>query len=252
MTNKIALITGASRGLGRSMALHLARTGTGVIGTYRNHKDEADSLAEEIRELGGKAIMLPLEVDRSETFQTFKQALSSVLSESFDREHLDFLVNNAGMGIQSSFASTSEEHFDDLVRVHLKSPFFLTQTLLSLLEDGGRILNVSSGTARHVVPGYAAYGPIKAAVEVLTMYMAKELGERGIRVNAIAPGAVATDFSGGSVRDNPQVQQFVAGTVALGRVGQPDDIGAAVALILSDGFGWANGARIDLSGGQAL
>ena len=252
MSRKIALITGANRGLGRSMALHLAKAGIGVIGTYRTHKEEADLLEREISRAGCKAVMLPLDVSRSSDFAGFRERVAESLADVFQQDSFDFLINNAGFGLQAPFATTSESQFDELVSVHLKAPFFLSQALLPLILDNGRILHVSSGTARHVVPGYAAYGPIKAAVEVLTMYMAKELGQRGIRVNVIAPGAVATDFSGGMLRDNPDIQKFVAGTVALGRVGQPDDIGTAVVSVLSDNFGWANGARIDLSGGQAL
>jgi NAD(P)-dependent dehydrogenase (short-subunit alcohol dehydrogenase family) len=252
MSNKLALITGANRGLGRSMALHLAKHDVAVIGTYRNHKDEADSLVAEIVSAGGKAAMLPLDVSRAADFPAFKTRLTEILVGSFGRNHLDFLVNNAGIGIQAAFSATTETQFDELIGIHLKGPFFLSQTLLSLIADGGRILNVSSGTAHHVVPGYAAYGPIKAAVEALTPYMAKELGERRIRVNVISPGAIASDFSGGAVRDNPQVNKFIASTVALGRVGLPEDVGAAVAAILSDNFGWVNGACIDVTGGQAL
>lgn len=252
MNSKIALITGANRGLGRSMALHLARAGVAVLGTYHSHKEEADALHSELSAAGVKSAFLPLNVAHASSFPAFKQAVAEVLREEFGADRLDFLINNAGFGIQAPFTSTSAEQFDQLVAVHLKAPFFLSQELLPIIADGGRILHVSSGTARHVVPGYAAYGPIKAAVETLTMYMAKELGQRGIRVNVIAPGAVATDFSGGHLRSNPDIQKFVAGTVALGRVAQPDDIGTAVAAILSDGFGWANGARIELSGGQAL
>lgn len=252
MPQKIALITGANRGLGRSMAIHLATAGVGIIGTYRTHKEEAHAVEAEITEAGGRAVLLPLNVSHSDEFPHFKETVTEVLASTFGSDHFDFLVNNAGVGIQASFAATTEGQFDELVSVHLKAPFFLTQILLPLIADDGRVLHVSSGTARHVVPGYAAYGPMKAAVEVLTMYMAKELGQRGIRVNVIAPGAVATDFSGGLLRDEPEIQKYVAGTVALGRVGQPDDIGTAVVSILSDNFGWVNGARIDLSGGQAL
>lgn len=252
MSQKIALITGANRGLGRSMAIHLAKAGVGIIGTYRTHKEEAEALEAEVEQAGGKAVLLPLDLSRMDEFERFKETVAKVLASRFGSDHFDFLVNNAGVGIQTPYAQTTESQFDELVSVHLKAPFFLTQTLLPLIADGGRVLHVSSGTAHHVVPGYAAYGPIKAGVEVLTMYMAKELGQRGIRVNVIAPGAVATDFSGGHLRDKPEIQKFVAGTVALGRVGQPDDIGAAVVSVLSENLGWMNGTRIDLSGGQAL
>jgi NAD(P)-dependent dehydrogenase (short-subunit alcohol dehydrogenase family) len=252
MTDRIALITGASRGLGRSIALHLARQGTDIIGTYLSRRDDADAVAAEIAALGRRALMLPLDVADSATFAAFAAAVAAGLRATFGRERLDILVNNAGMGIHASFAETTEAQFDALIRTHVKGPFFLTQALLPLLADGGRILNLSTGLARFTLPGYAAYASAKGAVEVLTRYLAKELGPRGIRVNVIAPGAIASDFGGGAVRDNPELNRLVTGTIPLGRVGLPDDIGGAAAAILSDGFGWANGARIEVSGGQNL
>jgi NAD(P)-dependent dehydrogenase (short-subunit alcohol dehydrogenase family) len=244
------LVTGASRGLGRNMALHLARRGAGVIGTYHRRRDEADSLVAEIEALGGKAVMLPLDVSDSATFTAFAASVRDALQRTFGRAHFGALVNNAGIGLHASFAETTEAQFDELMRVHLKAPFFLTQALLPLIAEGGRILNVSTGLARFTVPGYGAYAAMKGGIEVLTRYMAKELGERRIRVNVIAPGAIETDFGGGAVRDNPSVNQFIAATIPLGRAGLPDDIGGAVAAILSDGFAWANGTRIEVSGGQ--
>jgi NAD(P)-dependent dehydrogenase (short-subunit alcohol dehydrogenase family) len=252
MTGRIALITGASRGLGRSIALHLARQGTDIIGTYRTGRAGADGVAAEIGGLGRTALMLPLDVADSASFPAFVAAVTDGLRASFGREQLDILVNNAGLGIQASFAETTEAQFDELVRTHLKGPFFLTQALLPLIADGGRILNLSTGLARFTLPGYAAYASTKGAVEVLTRYLAKELGGRGIRVNVIAPGAIASDFGGGAVRDNAELNRLIAGTIPLGRVGVPDDIGQAAAAILSDGFAWANGTRIEVSGGQNL
>jgi len=249
---KIALITGASRGLGRNMAQHLAAAGVQVVGTYRSRKDEADSLVAEIAATGGKAAMLQLDVGDSSGFPAFAAALKDLLRSEFGRADFDYLVNNAGIGINAPFAETSEAQFDELVRIQFKAPFFLTQTLLPLIADGGRILNLSSGLARFTLPGYVAYAATKGAIEVLTRYMAKELGPRGIRVNVIAPGAIETDFGGGVVRDNDHVNTMVAATIPLGRVGLPDDVGGAVAAILSDGFGWANGTRIEVSGGQNL
>jgi len=252
MTRRIALITGASRGLGRSIALHLARQGTNIIGTYRTGRAGADAVAAEIGALGRTALMLPLDVADSATFAAFVATLRDGLRTSFGREQLDILVNNAGLGIHASFAETTEAQFDELVRTHVKGPFFLTQALLPLIADGGRILNVSTGLARFTLPGYAAYASAKGAVEVLTRYLAKELGGRGIRVNVIAPGAIASDFAGGAVRDNADLNRLVASTIPLGRVGLPDDIGQAAAAILSEGFAWANGTRIEVSGGQNL
>ena len=252
MTGRIALITGASRGLGRSIALNLARQGTDVIGTYRTGRAEADAVAAEIGALGRTVRMLPLDVADSATFASFVAAVTDGLRTSFGREQLDILVNNAGLGIHASFAETTEAQFDELVRTNLKGPFFLTQALLPLIADGGRILNISTGLARFTLPGYAAYASAKGAVEVLTRYLAKELGGRGIRVNVMAPGAVASDFGGGAVRDNADLNRLIAGTIPLGRVGLPEDIGQAAAAILSDGFAWANGTRIEVSGGQNI
>src|SRR5471032_1538485 len=252
MTNKIALITGASRGLGRNMALHLARRGVHIIGTYRSGAAEAQALKEEIEALGGQAAMLPLDITDTASYQAFSNAVTETLMVDFGREHFDFLVNNVGNGLFANFVDATEDQFTSLVTTHLQGPIFLTQKLLPLVEDGGRILNVSSGFVRFTLPGYSIYAAVKAAVEVLTRYMAVELGARQIRVNAIAPGAIATDFVGGAVRDNEEVNAWVAQGIALGRVGLPDDIGGAVAAILSDDMAWANGTTFDISGGQLL
>ncbi|PZN96424.1 MAG: 3-oxoacyl-ACP reductase [Hyphomicrobiales bacterium] len=252
MTNQIALITGASRGLGRNMALHLASRGVHIIGTYRSGAAEADALRQEIEAKGGKAVMLPLDVTETGSFPTFAEKVAETLKTDFGRERFDFLVNNAGNGLFASFAEATEEQFESLVTTHLRGPVFLTQKLLPFIEDGGRILNISSGFVRFTLPGYSLYASMKAAVEVLTRYMAVELGARRIRVNAIAPGAIATDFGGGAVRDNDDVNAWVAQGIALGRVGLPDDVGGAVSAILSDDMGWANGTTFDISGGQLL
>ncbi|APO79680.1 3-oxoacyl-(acyl-carrier-protein) reductase protein (plasmid) [Rhizobium etli 8C-3] len=252
MTDRIALITGASRGLGRAMALHLADRGVGIIGTYLTGAAEADALKHEIEAKGGKAAMISLDVTETSGFPLFTRALATALDDTFGRQQFDYLVNNAGIGVFANFAETTEEQFDALVATHLRGPMFLTQKLLPLIEDGGRILNISSGFVRFTLPGYSVYAAMKAATEVLTRFMAVELGKRRIRVNAIAPGAIATDFGGGAVRDNKAVNTFVAQGIALGRVGLPDDIGSAVAAILSDDMGWANGTCFDVSGGQML
>ena len=249
---RTALITGASRGLGRSTALHLARAGVVVIGTYVSDGRAADSLVEQVRAEGGTAVMLPLDVARTGSYPAFVGQVQRVLRDELGRDCLDYLVNNAGTGLHEPFASTSEEQFDAIIDVHVKAPFFLTQALLPVLADGGRVVNVSSGLVRITMPGSAAYAAAKGAVEVLTRYQAQELGSRGIRVNVVAPGAVATDFSGGMVRDDPHVGEMIRSVTALGRLAEPDDIGAAVALLLADGFGWASGAKIELTGGQRL
>lgn len=252
MTNKLALITGGSRGLGRDGALHLADRGTDVILTYRSGREQAEAVVKAIEAKGRKAVALALDVGEVASFEGFAAELRGVLQARFGRTDFDFLVNNAGHGVHASFAETSEAQFDELVAVHLKGVFFLTQKLLPLIAQGGRILNLSSGLARFSVPGYSAYAAMKGAIEVLTRYLAQELGPRNIAVNVLAPGAIATDFGGGVVRDNPQVAGFIAGQTALGRVGQPDDIGAAIAAILSDDMRWVNGQRIEASGGINL
>jgi NAD(P)-dependent dehydrogenase (short-subunit alcohol dehydrogenase family) len=248
----IALVTGSSRGLGKSMALHLAERGVDLVVTYRSGEREAQEVVARIVALGRKAVALRLDVADAASFGTFADTLKSALAKGWDRDSFDFLVNNAGIGVHAMFADTTPAQFDELVNIHLKGPFFLTQKLLPLLADGGRILNVSSGLARFAFPGYSAYGAMKGAIEVLTRYQAKELGQRKISVNVIAPGAIETDFGGGHVRDNAELNKQIAGLTALGRVGLPDDIGGAVALLLSPEGGWINGQRIEVSGGMLL
>ena len=251
-TSLIALITGASRGLGRNTAIQLAKQGVDVILTYKDNETEAHAAVREIESLGRRAAALRLDVGDSKSFGAFAERVKATLSSTWGRERFDFLVNNAGVGVYASIADTTEEQFDLLVAVHLKGTFFLTQKLLPLIEDGGRIVNTSSGLARFSMPGYAAYGAMKGGIEVLTRYMAQELGPRGITVNTIAPGAIETDFGGGAVRDNPQINAHVASVTALGRVGVPDDVGGAVAALLTSGNGWINGQRIEVSGGMLL
>ncbi|KAA0261973.1 SDR family NAD(P)-dependent oxidoreductase [Hafnia alvei] len=252
MSNKIALITGASRGLGKSMALHLAAQGVDVVVTYRSQQDEANDVVKQIEQTGAQAAALPLDVSQTSSFTHLRTALEQVLEQKWGRKDFDFLVNNAGIGINAPFAETSEEQFDQLMNIQLKGPFFLTQTLLPIIIDGGRIINISTGLSRFVLPGFATYAAMKGAMEVLTRYQAKELGSRGISVNILAPGAIETDFGGGVVRDNKQVNDFIASQTALGRVGLPEDIGKAVTMLLSDEAGWINGQRIEASGGMFL
>ncbi|SCK22466.1 SDR family NAD(P)-dependent oxidoreductase [Vogesella sp. LIG4] len=249
---KIAIITGASRGLGRNTALKLAARNTDIIFTYHSNRAAADEVIAAIEALGGKALALQLDVGQVASHAGFADAVRAALREHWQRDSFDFLVNNAGMGVHAAFADTSEAQFDLLLNTHFKGMFFLTQALLPLLADGGRIVNLSSGLARFALPGYAAYAAMKGAVEVLTRYLAKELGPRGIAVNTIAPGAIATDFGGGTVRDNPEVNRFVASQTALGRVGEADDIGGAITALLSDDNRWVNAQRIEVSGGMML
>ncbi len=248
----IALVTGGSRGLGKNMALALAARGVDVVLTYRSNQKEAEAVVAEIERSGRKAAALQLDVGVSSTFGRFVEQVRDVLKNRWQRERFDFLVNNAGIGIHASFAETTEAQFDELVDIHLKGPFFLTQKLLPLLADGGRIVNISSGLARFALPGYSAYAAMKGAMEVLTRYQAKELGSRGIAVNIVAPGAIETDFGGGLVRDNKQVNDMIASQTALGRVGRPEDIGGVVASLLSPENRWINAQRIEASGGMFL
>jgi NAD(P)-dependent dehydrogenase (short-subunit alcohol dehydrogenase family) len=247
---KIALVTGASRGLGRNTALSLARKGVDLIVTYHSNRAEADSAVAAIETLGRKAVALQLDSGNVSTFDAFVHGVSAVLRSKWSHDRFDFLVNNAGTGVHATFAQTSESDFDQMHNIHLKGVFFLTQKLLPLLNDGGRIVNLSSGLARFTFPGYAAYASMKGAIEVLTRYLAKELGPRGIAVNTVAPGAIETDFGGGAVRDNPQINKLIASNTALGRVGLPDDIGPMIASLLSDDNRWITGQRIEVSGGM--
>ncbi|HIK16141.1 MAG TPA: SDR family oxidoreductase [Leptolyngbyaceae cyanobacterium M33_DOE_097] len=251
-TTKIALITGSSRGLGRNTALALASKGVDVIVTYHSSEAEAKNVVSTIEEMGGKAVALQLDTSNTKTFDDFAAQIRQSLQDNWQTEQFDFLVNNAGIGIYAPFAETTEEEFDRLMNIHVKGVFFLTQKLLPLIKDGGRIVNISSGLARFALPGYAAYGAMKGAIEVLTRYLAKELGQRQIAVNVVAPGAIETDFAEGAVRDNPDINSFIASQTALGRVGLPDDIGGAIASLLSEDNRWVNAQRIEVSGGMFL
>ena len=251
-TPTIALITGGSRGLGKNAALELARQGTDIILTYQHNAADAAVVVADIEKLGRKAIALPLDVANSASFAAFSQQVEQQLQQHFGVSQFNYLLNNAGIGITAPFAETSEQQFDQLMKVHVKGPFFLTQHLLPLLADNGSILNVSTGLTRFAVPGYATYAAMKGAVETLTRYWAKELGNRGIRVNVIAPGAIATDFGGGRARDNAELNHYLASQTALGRVGQPEDIGGVISLLFSEKAGWINAQRIEASGGMFL
>ncbi|NSL87716.1 SDR family NAD(P)-dependent oxidoreductase [Chitinophaga solisilvae] len=251
-TGKIALVTGGSRGLGKNMALSLAAKGIDVVITYNSRKEDADAVVAAIEQSGRKAAALQLNTGDIKTFDAFFQQLGQLLTSHFKADHFDFLVNNAGVGVHAPFASTTEDDFDMLVNIHLKGVFFLTQKALPWLNNGGRIVNLSTGLARFALPGYSAYAAMKGGVEVLSRYMAKELGERGIAVNVVAPGAIATDFGGGLVRDNEHVNQLIASTISLGRVGLPDDIGGVVAFLCTEDARWINAQRIEVSGGQNL
>ena len=252
MRERIALVTGGSRGLGKNAVLKLAAEGTDIILTWNSSQQEAQEVVREIEGKGRKAAALQLNVGDTASFARFAQQVKETLTHVWQRDTFDYLVNNAGTGLYAPYTETTEAQFDDALNIHFKGPFFLTQQLLPLIKDGGRILNVSSGLARFTQPGSGTYAAMKGAMEVLTRYQAKELGARGISVNIIAPGAIETDFGGGRVRDNAELNQLLASQTALGRVGLPDDIGDAIAALLSDKLGWMNAQRIEVSGGMFL
>lgn len=248
---KIALVTGGSRGLGRNTILQLAKRGVDSIFTYHTNEAEAQQVVQSVRDLGREAVALQLNTADTSSFDGFVQNVRQVLAE-LGAKRFDYLVNNAGTSHHNSIEQTTEEELDQLYNVHFKGVFFLTQKLLPLINDGGRIVNISSGLTRMSIPGSAAYASMKGAVEVLTRYLAKELGERRIAVNTVAPGAIATDFSGGMVRDNAELNKQIAGMTALGRAGLPDDIGPMIASLLSEDNRWVNAQRIEVSGGMLI
>jgi NAD(P)-dependent dehydrogenase (short-subunit alcohol dehydrogenase family) len=248
----IALITGGSRGLGKSAALHLAKQGVDVIITYQKQQADAQAVVAEVQKLGRKAVALQLDVAKASSFSDFAAQVKSALSTTWQRASFNFLVNNAGSGENGSFLETTEAQFDSMIDIHLKSTFFLTQKLVPLMADGGKILNLTSGLTRFTFPGYVAYSLAKGGVEVLTRFMAKELADRKITANTIAPGGIETDFGGGTLRDNPEVNAMFASMTALGRVGLPDDIGELIAGVLTATGTWVNGQRIEATGGMFL
>lgn len=250
-TDKIALVTGGSRGLGRNTALKLASDGADVILTYRQNKAEGDAVLAEIQTLGRKGALLQLDVAQIAGFEEFRKGLEQALNNGWQRKDFDFLINNAGIDRASPIAQTTEEDFDSLLNVHFKGVFFLTQKLLPLLADGGRIVNTSTGLARFAIPGYAAYASMKGAIEVFTRYLAKELGPRHITANAIAPGAIETDLTRDAL-GHSGVREFLASQTALGRVGVPDDIGGVISFLCSEEGRWVNAQRLEASGGMFL
>lgn len=250
--NKIALITGGSRGLGKNMALAIAKKGIDVIITYNSNKEAADEVIEQIQSMGRNAAAFQLDTSNIKNFDSFVKGLNEHLLKESGSPNLDFLINNAGTALYAPVALTTEEQMDNIFNIHYKGVFFLTQKLLPFLNDGGGIVNISSGLTRIAMPGSSVYGSLKAAVETLTRYLAKELGDRKIRANVIAPGAIETDFGGGRVRDTKDLNEQIASITALGRVGLPDDIGGVVAFLCTDEAYWINAQRIEVSGGQAI
>ena len=250
--NKIALVTGGSRGLGKNMALALATKGIDVVLTYHSNETEAANVVADIQAMGRKAAAFQLDASNVKSFDAFVANMTAHLQAETGSANIDFLINNAGTALYAPFAETTEEQFDAALNIHYKGVFFLTQKMLPYLSDGGRIINISSGLARFATPGSSAYGSMKGAIEVLSRYLAKELGSRGIAVNVVAPGAIETDFGGGRVRDNEELNTHIASITALGRVGLPDDIGGVVAFLCTEEARWINAQRIEVSGGMNL
>lgn len=251
-SNKMALITGGSRGIGKNIALAIARKGIDVIITFNSNERAAEDVVEQIRSIGRRAMAFQLDTSNIKNFDPFVSDLTAYLTRETGQSNLDFLINNAGTALYAQVTETSEEQMDALFNIHYKGVFFLTQKLLPYIKDGGGIINISSGLTRITTPGSSVYASLKAAVETLTRYMAKELGSRKIRVNVIAPGAIETDFGGGRVRDNKDINALITGITALGRVGLPDDIGGVVAFLCTEEAYWINAQRIEVSGGQAI
>ena len=252
MTNKIALVTGGIRGLGKEMALRLAQAGHNVVITYLSQKEAAEEVVKEIEAMGKEASALPLDANNMAALKDFIQQFKQTLEVKWNVITFDFLINNAGMGATIPFAEATEADFDRFMNVHFKSVYFLTQQLLPLLNDGGRIINISSGTTRFSTPGYSLYSSMKGAVEVFTRGVAKETGARRITANVVAPGPVETDFNNGGNRDIPERNKFLASRAALGRVGHVQDIGGVIAFLCSEDAGWISGQRIEVSGGINL
>lgn len=249
MANKIALVTGGSRGLGKDMALNIAKKGLGVIITWRNNEEQANDVVKEIEAAGGRAASLQLDTNNIKSFDSFLEQVKNILQQKWNTHHFDYLINNAGIGGTRFFPDVTEEFFDEFLNVHFKGVYFLTQKSLMLLNDGGGIINISTGTTRFVNPGYSVYASMKGAIEVFTRYMAKELGARQIKANVVAPGPIETDFNNATIRNNPQLKTILSNLTPLGRVGVAEDIGAVVAFLCTEDARWVNGQRIEVSGG---
>lgn len=250
--NKIALVTGGTRGLGRDMAINLSKKGIDVLVTYHTNQEAADEVVREIEKNGQKGKAFQLDTSKVKGFVDFFNSASSYLQSEYGSPNFDFLINNAGTGLNQLISDTSEEEFDEMMNIHFKGVYFLTQKALPYINDHGGIVNISSGLARFSLPGASAYASMKGAIEVFSRYLAKELGHRKIRSNVIAPGAIATDFAGGSNRDNQEKREIIANITALGKVGEAEDIGGVVAFLCSEEAGWVNGQRIEVSGGMLL
>lgn len=250
--SKLALLTGGSRGLGQNMAISIAEKGLDVILTYKSNKEKADQVVQEIKSLGQNAVSIQLDTTNFTGLESFMADVQRITKTAFDTNGIDFLINNAGIGINVPFSKTTEEQLDSMINVQFKGTYMITQAALKILNDGGGIINISTGLTRFSNPGFSAYASMKGAIETLTRYLAKELGPRNIRCNAVAPGAIETDFGGGVVRDNAEMNKVIASNTALGRVGLPTDIGGVVAFLCTDEASWINAQRIEVSGGQMI
>lgn len=246
---KVAIITGGNRGIGKSTALSVAKRGVGVILTYRSHAGEAETVVAEIKQSAGKAVALQLDVADVRSFEGFAAQVSRALKQEWKQETFDYLVNNAGIAQRTLIQDTTEEQFDELVKVHFKGPFFLTQRLMPMMADGGHVIFISSGLTRFTYPGVAVYGSVKGAIEVLTKYVTREFAARKIRANCIAPGALDTDFGGGRTDEQ---RKLIGEHTLLGRIGQAEDIGPLIAALLSEDAQWVNAQRIEASGGMGI
>jgi len=250
--NKIAVVTGGSRGLGKNAAIALAKKGIDVVITYHTNREAADQVITQIQALGQRAHAFQLDTSNTALFDPFMKSLTDHLTETTGSPTFDFLINNAGTALYKPVIEVTEEEMDAIYNIHYKGVFFLTQKSLPFMNDGGAIINISSGLTRITMPGSSVYGSLKTAVESVTRYLAKELGSRKIRVNVVAPGAIETDFGGGRTRDNKEINGYIASLTALGRVGLPDDVGGVVAFLCTPDAYWINGQRIEVSGGQAI
>ncbi|WP_064197563.1 MULTISPECIES: SDR family NAD(P)-dependent oxidoreductase [Emticicia] len=250
--NKIALVTGGSRGLGKDMALSLAKKNIDVILTYNSNQTDAEEVVKAIEDSGQKAVALKLDVGDIKSFDVFLRQVSAVLESKWQTSTFDFLINNAGIGGTIPIANMTEEIFDNFVNIHFKGVYFLTQKSLLMMNDGGGVIFISSGTTRMTIPGYSIYSSLKSAIETFTKVVAKEYGSRGIRSNVVAPGPIETDFNDAAIRNNPQMKGYLSGITALGRVGNADDIGGVVAFLCTEDAKWINGQRIEVSGGMSL
>src|SRR2546423_5377919 len=252
IASKIALITGGSRGLGKSMALNLAKSGSDVLITYHTQKEAANEVVTQIQDLGRKSVALQFDSSDFNSLENFKQQVTETLNNVWKVSSFDFLINNAGIGATIPFLEVKEEDFDQFLNIHFKSIYFLTQRCLPILNNNGRIINISTGTTRFCVPGYSVYASMKGAIEIFTRYLAKEVGQRGITANVVAPGPIETDFNNAAIRNNPERKKMMATQTALGRVGEADDIGGIIAFLCSDDARWITGQRTEAAGGINL